>query len=189
MDENRHAGLDPAFDLSPFQYFLDFLLVPWAICTLIAFAVLGRISLSAIAGWVGAGVAAWTLAEYWIHRAIFHGNNRFAPMHDMHHRLPRDMIGISSLGTFSAFAAVWLLACAVAGEDRAAVFVAGVMIGYLAYCAIHVRFHHHGPKAKLSRYVAFMNDHHSGHHRGGKGNFGVTTPIWDFVFGTYRRAS
>ncbi|MCP1852774.1 MULTISPECIES: sterol desaturase family protein [unclassified Bradyrhizobium] len=156
---------------------------------MIAFAVIGGMRLSAIAGWLAVGAAAWTLAEYWIHRAIFHGNNRFAPMHDMHHRLPRDMIGISSLGTFMAFSGVWLLAWAAAGEDSASAFVAGVMIGYLAYCAIHVRFHHHGPKARLSRYVAFMNEHHSGHHRGGKGNFGVTTIVWDVVFRTYRRSS
>lgn len=53
---------------------------------------------------------------------------------------------------------------------------------------IHVRFHHHDADARLSRYVAFMNRHHAGHHRGGRGNFGVSSPIWDFVFGTYRHS-
>jgi dihydroceramide fatty acyl 2-hydroxylase len=76
-----------------------------------------------------AGVIAWSLAEYWIHRLVFHGPTSFEPMHQMHHALPKDMIGVASWGTL---------------------FTAGVMLGYLFYCAIHVRFHHHGAGAQNS---------------------------------------
>lgn len=179
-------GLSPAFDLSPWSYFLDFVLVPIAAGGLLFWAC--HIGL----GWLGAsvavmaGVLVWSLAEYWIHRQVFHGPTSFEPMHQMHHALPKDMIGIASWGTFVAFSGVWLIAETFSGAAIGSAFTAGVMAGYLFYCAIHVRFHHHGPDARLSRYVAFMNSHHVAHHRGGKGNFGVSTPIWDFVFGTYR---
>jgi dihydroceramide fatty acyl 2-hydroxylase len=181
----RHDGLSPAFDLAPWSYFLDFILIPIATTVLISLAErsLGWVGMFSS---VGAGVVAWTLAEYWIHRLVFHGKTSFEPMHQMHHALPKDMIGVASWGTFLAFSGIWLVAETFLGGAIGSAFTAGVMIGYLFYCAIHVRFHHRGPGAKLSRYVAFMNAHHVGHHRGGKGNFGVSTHCWDVVFGTYR---
>jgi dihydroceramide fatty acyl 2-hydroxylase len=165
----RQAGLWRAFDLSAWGYFLDFALVPLAVIALVA--------TDFSAGSLATGVMVWSLAEYWIHRLVFHGRTPFEPMHQMHHALPRDMIGVASWGTFAGFAIVWWLF----GSS----FCAGFMLGYLAYCVIHVRMHH-GDPAKFSRYVAFMHRHHSGHHRGGKGNFGVTSAAWDFVFSTYQ---
>lgn len=171
---DRHEGLSPAFDLSRFSYFLDFALVPIAVSALVSLMPWEVASaLLFVAGFV-----VWTLAEYWIHRLLFHGHTPFEPMHQMHHRLPKDMIGISSWGTFAGFAVVWLLA--------GGAFTAGFMLGYLAYCAIHVRMHH-GSRERFGRYVRFMFECHAGHHRGGKGNFGVSVPVWDFVFGTYRK--
>lgn len=182
---HEEEDLSSAFDLDPWSYFLDFALVPLAIVALLWF---GQASVAVAAGSVMAGVGAWTLAEYWIHRGISHGPTRFEPMHQMHHALPKDFIGVASWGTFGAFATIWLALAAAIGVQVASAFTAGVMLGYLFYCAIHVRFHHHSPGARLSWYVGFMNRHHVGHHRGGKGNFGVSSPIWDFVFGTYRRS-
>jgi len=168
MPRDQHPGLSPAFDLSSWSYFLDFALAPIAIVSLLY---VDKTPLPFLLG-----IAAWTLAEYWIHRLAFHGPTQFEPMHQMHHAKPKDMIGIASWGTFAGFAIVWLL--------LGASFTAGFMFGYLAYCIIHVRMHH-GSRVRFSRYVSFMFDHHAGHHRGGKGNFGVSSPIWDFVFGTY----
>jgi dihydroceramide fatty acyl 2-hydroxylase len=186
MTDNRHAGLSPAFDLAPWSYFLDFALVPIAAGVLIWLASRGDIGAAGIGLAALMGFVAWTLAEYWIHRSVFHGATSFEPMHQMHHALPKDMIGLASWATFVGFSGIWLTAETFAGGVIGSSFTAGVMVGYLFYCAIHVRFHHHGPAARLSRYVAFMNRHHVAHHRGGKGNFGVSSPIWDFVFGTYR---
>lgn len=167
----RHAGLWRAFDLSAWGYFLDFGLVPIAVVIL---TVADAFSIVGVAG----GFVAWTFAEYWIHRIVFHGRTPFEPMHQMHHTLPKDMIGVASWGSFAGFGVVWL----IAGSS----FCAGFMLGYLAYCAIHVRMHH-GNRSRFSRYVSFMFDHHAGHHRGGVGNYGVSSPVWDFVFLTFKR--
>jgi dihydroceramide fatty acyl 2-hydroxylase len=182
----RHEGLSPAFDLSRWSYFLDFALVPAAASGLLFLAWWRGLGAGVITAAIIVGAIGWSLAEYWIHRSVFHGRTPFEPMHQMHHRLPKDMIGLASWATFAAFGGIWLVAEVFAGLAIGSAFTAGVMAGYLLYCGIHVRFHHHGDDAKLSRYIAFMNKHHVGHHRGGKGNFGVSSPIWDFVFGTYR---
>ena len=162
---DRHPGLPRAFDLSRLSYLLDFALVPSAAAWLLVTSpepLAGTLALAIAGGLV------WTLAEYWIHRLVFHGRTPFEPMHQMHHRLPKDMIGVASWGTFAGFAVVWL-GCGAA-------FTAGFMLGYLAYCAIHVRMHHGDPR-RFGRYVAFMHRHHAGHHRGGRGNFGVSIPV------------
>lgn len=168
----KHQGLLPAFDLSRASYFLDFVLVPVAVAALM---VIEPINIWLIV----LGIVAWSVAEYWIHRAIFHGHTLFEPMHQMHHALPKDMIGVASWGTFAGFGAIWVL--------FGASFCAGFMLGYLFYCAIHVRMHH-GNRNRFGRYIRLMFEHHARHHRGGQGNYGVSSPVWDLVFRTYRRS-
>lgn len=183
----RHEGLSRAFDLSSLAYFMDFALVPLASAGLLFWASYIGLGLAGCFLAAAGGIAAWTLAEYWIHRLVFHGPTRFEPMHDMHHRLPKDMIGIASWATFIGFSGVWLVAEVFTGAAIGSAFAAGFMLGYLAYCGIHVRMHH-GDRARFSRYVSFMFEHHAGHHRGGQGNYGVSSPVWDLAFGSYRRS-
>jgi dihydroceramide fatty acyl 2-hydroxylase len=118
---------------------------------------------------------------------VFHGRTPFEPMHQLHHALPKDMIGVASWGTFAGFSGVWLVAQVFAGPAIGSAITAGVMAGYLFYCTIHVSMHH-GRAAGFGRYGRMMLALHQAHHRGGKGNFGVTSPLWDFAFRTYRRS-
>ncbi len=182
---DRHAGLPRAFDLTRLGYFLDFALVPIAA---VALLLLGRRwGLDAVAGAsaVLTGLLAWSLAEYWIHRAVFHGRLGFEAMHEMHHALPKDLIGVASWGTFAGFAVVWLLFASLAGPAIGAGTTAGFLLGYLVYCAVHIAIHHRAARG-FGRYGALMLALHQGHHRGGRGNFGVSSPLWDIVFGTYQ---
>lgn len=165
-----HAGLWRAFDLSFVGYFLDFVLVP--ACVILLFLIF-PISI----GMLLTGFVTWTLAEYLIHRFVFHGNSPFESMHQMHHALPKDWIGIASWGTFLGFLVI--------GLSAGVSFVTGFMLGYLFYCIIHV-WMHHGDSSQFGSYIAYMHRLHNGHHRGGRGNFGVTSPVWDFAFSTYR---
>ena len=59
---------------------------------------------------VDAGAVFWSLAEYWIIGFVFHGETPLEPVHQMHHALPKDMIGAASWMTFSSFSGVWLIA-------------------------------------------------------------------------------
>lgn len=181
LSEEKRPGLHRAFDLSTWAYFLDFFLVPAASGVLALWSSL-HLTWGVVGSCAVAGLVVWTLLEYWVHREVFHHRlSPFEPMHQMHHRLPRDMIGIASWGTFTGFAGLWALA-SVWGAPAGAALTAGVMLGYLGYCLIHVRMHHGGPSWG---YVAFMMRHHVAHHRGGRGNFGVTSPVWDVVFRSY----
>lgn len=183
---NRHAGLPRAFDLGVAGYFLDFALVPIAIVCLMAISGSSDdLSDRAIFIATLAGILAWSLAEYWIHRVVFHGPTSFEPMHQMHHALPKDMIGLASWATFVGFSGIWLIAQVFAGTAIGSAITAGFMFGYLFYCTIHISMHHRGAFG-FGRYGAMMLRLHAGHHRGGKGNFGVSSPIWDFVFRTYQ---
>lgn len=66
-------------------------------------------------------------------------------------------------------------------------FALGTVGYYLdfALAPLHDRYHH-GDRTRFSRYVRFMERYHAGHHRGGETNFGVSSPLWDIVFGTRR---
>jgi len=47
---------------------------------------------------------------------------------------------------------------------------------------MHDRYHH-SPTVDHG-ILAAMAKHHNGHHRNGRSNFGVSTTLWDHVFGT-----
>ncbi|MDI1264035.1 MAG: sterol desaturase family protein [bacterium] len=183
---NRN-GLPRAFDLTRVGYFLDFALVPIASVTLAIFASWRGLGGPGVVAAISAGVIAWSLAEYWIHRLVFHGPTAFEPMHQMHHALPKDLIGVASWGTFVGFAGVWLVTQVFAGPAIGSAVTAGFLAGYLFYCSIHISMHHFAARG-FGRYGAMMRSLHSAHHRGGKGNFGVSSPVWDVVFRTYQRS-
>jgi len=137
------------------------------------------------------GVLTWTLLEYLIHR--FMGHDR---------RFRRSPFGVEHIrhhveGNY--FAATWkkLIAASiaasvvigpailVAGARSGVAYVAGLIVFYGIYEWLHRREHTH---AGIGPYGRFVRRHHFHHHFvDGRTNHGVTTPIWDFVFGTYQR--
>lgn len=168
------------FTLSAFGYFLDFALVPPLVALMLGAKPV------AVVLWLLLGVAAWSLAEYVIHRWLFHALPGLAPLHELHHAHPKAWVGLASWGTLPGFASVFALLWLVTGTLPALPAIAGFMSGYLVYCTIHIRLHH---ARRLWRYERFMRELHVAHHRGGRGNFGVTSPLWDMVFLTYRPAA
>lgn len=159
-------------------YFLDFILMPIAVFLLLRRS--GGLPLVLV------GVMAWQFAEYLIHRLVFHHMALFQPIHNIHHTMPKSWVGVASSGTALGFAAAWIMTAMAIGPLQANAVTAGLIIGYLAYCCIHFRFHHSDQKT-FGRYVAFMARHHAAHHRGVKGNYGVSSPLIDILFRTYRR--
>ena len=61
----------------------------------------------------------------------------------------------------------------------------GVLAGYTFYEVLHRRIHVSAPWGAYGRWA---RRHHFYHHfENGKMNHGVTSPLWDLVFGTYRK--
>lgn len=61
-------------------------------------------------------------------------------------------------------------------------FVGGFFAMYIAYEVIHRRLHTAPGRNRYGRWARRHHLHH--HYRRPKMNHGVTTPIWDLVFGT-----
>ncbi len=140
--------------------------------------------------WTAAGAAAWTLLEYLIHDRLGHRSplhNPFGIEHMAHH------------ATTSYFAPAWKKALAamivisgtgaalapLMGRQAAFAFATGLTGMYALYEIIHRRTHTHAPRG---RYGRFLRRHHFYHHfHDPRANFGVTSPFWDLVFGTYAR--
>jgi 4-hydroxysphinganine ceramide fatty acyl 2-hydroxylase len=139
--------------------------------------------------WFLGGCFAWTLIEYGMHNWNGHllkGRTRFSREHLKHH-VTKDY--------FSPFHAKVALAVTVSalitgvgsliiGFESAACLGVGVASGYSFYEYVHWSTHMMKP---LSGYGRWTRRHHFSHHfTDARYNHGVTTPIWDIAFGTYR---
>lgn len=141
-----------------------------------------------------AGLALWTLSEYWLHRKVFHwepdhpiGSRLHFIIHGVHHDHPNDRMRLvmppgASIPLASLF---FLLFWLIFGLPNAYPLFAGFLVGYLAYDYTHYYLHHVVPKSRLGKHLRAQHmRHHFQDHRYG---YGVSTPIWDVVFGTLPR--
>lgn len=144
-----------------------------------------------VLGYVAIGMLSWSFAEYVLHRWIFHWTNETAwgrrlhfLLHGVHHACPSDKdrlvmplptsipLSFVFYGTFYAFM----------GTAVADAFFVGFVVGYLFYDGTHYYVHHFRP---TSRWGKFLRRHHMTHHHADHdGGFGVSSPLWDFVFRT-----
>jgi len=144
---------------------------------------------------LAAGLAAWTLAEYTLHRFLFHFRPR-APrqeriallFHGVHHAQPRvktrlvmpPAVSIPLAALHYGLSAL-LLGLAGIGYWLAPLY-SGFLAGYLTYDMTHYALHHAPVRGG---YLARIRAHHMRHHgQTPDQRFGVTSPFWDRVFGT-----
>ncbi|MCP3986752.1 MAG: hypothetical protein GY723_20395 [bacterium] len=138
------------------------------------------------------GAFGWTFMEYVIHRWLGHDPrlrpNPFAAEHVRHHGegnyfAPNWKKVGAAIGTTAAL--LWP-AVAVAGWPAGLGAVIGFVSMYLGYEILHRREHTH---PGVGRYMRWLRGHHFHHHfTNPRANHGVTTPLWDWVFGTYAPA-
>lgn len=134
------------------------------------------------------GLACWTLIEYLLHRFVFHHTPRSPRQmflgylfHGVHHAFPEDRLRwtiplVTSLPVAGLLTAICVLGFGAAGGP----VMAGVLLGYLAYDLVHYAIHHGSMRSRLGKY---LRKRHLAHHYGvPERNFGVTSPLWDFVF-------
>ncbi len=137
----------------------------------------------------GAGVALWSFAEYVLHRFLGHDRrtwpNPFATEHTRHHS-EGDYFAPSWKKALVALVAVPLvasLASLLVGITLGSVFGVSFVAMYLVYEWVHHRAHTH---RGIGAYGRYLRRHHFHHHFGNPySNHGVTSPLWDLVFGTF----
>jgi len=145
----------------------------------------GSLASSAVAGGV-----AWTAVEYGLHRFAMHelrGKGLASKEHLSHHAdvtyfTPTSKKLLSAASTGSV---VLPLTWATIGKRRAIAFTAGMLTAYAGYEVAHRRTHTHPPKNTFGRWMRKSHFHH--HFGSPMRNFGVTSPVWDAVLGTYDR--
>ncbi|RMF22740.1 MAG: fatty acid hydroxylase [Bacteroidetes bacterium] len=142
------------------------------------------------------GVFLWTIAEYLIHRFVFHyepkskwGQWLHFVFHGVHHDYPNDSKRLVMPPLVSiplAFFFHWVFS-SVAGPHYVKVLFPGFVLGYLCYDMLHYAIHHAEFKGK---WWMELKAHHLKHHfKEPHKGFGVSTPFWDKVVGTHFRSS
>jgi sterol desaturase/sphingolipid hydroxylase (fatty acid hydroxylase superfamily) len=113
----------------------------------------------------------------------------FSPMHATHHAAPLDLIGTPTWISVAVWCGAILLPAWIwLGFNEANGLTVGVMLGYWWYGIVHHVIHHRAHESSSAYFDALRAWHMRHHHSPKRGNFGVTTRIWDFVFGTAIRA-
>ena len=133
------------------------------------------------------GAAAWTLLEYLLHRFVFHSNSaRYAGAkeHHKHHKLGNYFAPWwqKALATLLAIALVLPLFSLIAGLQPGAFGTLGFISMYLLYEILHRRAHTRPPRGRYGRWR--RKNHFAHHFVDPRLAQGVTTPLWDLVFGT-----
>src|SRR6184192_3853252 len=151
-----------------------------------------QLSFVAVAALFLLGILLWTLIEYLIHRYIFHyepktrwGKQLHFVIHGVHHDYPNDakrlvmppVISIPLAIVFSAFF------FAIGGRFAPAL-AAGFGFGYVCYDSIHYAIHHFSMKSGI---WLWLKQYHLRHHyHDDDAGYGVSSPLWDYVFRTTR---
>ena len=143
---------------------------------------------------VSAGLLLWTLLEYGLHRVVFHWSPSNASLRELvyqfhlaHHADPRNPNKIFVRPLFSIPLSALILSTLHAWTTSlfsAGGLMMGLWAGFLYYewvhYSVHVRSRSHG--------VEWHRRRHFFHHFIDEKNcYGVTSPVWDVVFGTYKK--
>lgn len=144
-----------------------------------------------VTGLFFAGLFFWTATEYLMHRFVFHfqpktewGKKIHWTFHGVHHDYPSDPLRLVMVPSVSLPLGVffYLLYQQVLGADFAAPLMAGMVTGYLFYDITHYAVHHFPVKGKV---FGSLRTYHMRHHFEYPDlGYGVSSPLWDIVFGT-----
>jgi sterol desaturase/sphingolipid hydroxylase (fatty acid hydroxylase superfamily) len=131
------------------------------------------------------GVLFFTFLEYAVHAWLFHKNHPlkvFIEGHAHHHQNPFSYDAMPFfMSAVIAAVFVWILHFIMPLADAMAL-VGGMALGYFNYGIMHHIMHRREFKSKYWRY---MQEFHFVHHKKPLLNHGITTDIWDRIFGTY----
>ena len=142
-----------------------------------------------------AGMIVWSLFEYTIHRFVFHffaeseqAKKIVYVIHGNHHEYPRDkerlfMPAVPSLLIASMlFSIMYAIAWLFNSTSNVFAFFPGFLMGYLIYGSMHYAIHAWNPPFKWMK--PLWRNHHLHHYKNVELGFGVSSTLWDHIFGT-----
>lgn len=136
---------------------------------------------------------AWTFVEYVLHRFVFHyefksdfGKKVHFFIHGVHHDDPSDPTRLVMPPAASIVLSIvfYQLFRVLLPESSVDIAFAFFVVGYLIYDYTHYWTHHGKPRTEFGKK---LKAHHLRHHFVEHDTrWGVSSPLWDFVFGTLR---
>jgi len=136
------------------------------------------------------GLIAFTWVEYMVHRYLFHmgaDTEQRAKvqytLHGVHHEFPKDKerLAMPPIVSITISTALLFLFRLVLG-DLVFSFLPGFLAGYAAYLSIHYMVHSFQPPKNFFK-ILWVN-HSIHHYKNGEEVFGVSSPLWDYIYGT-----
>jgi len=142
------------------------------------------------------GLFLWSLAEYLLHRFLFHYKPKtpqqekiFYLFHGVHHEQPQCktrlvMPPVVSIPLALVFYGLYhvLFGVFLQAPFMTAMVFSGFIIGYLIYDITHYATHHWPMRSGI---LKALKRHHMRHHyKTPNQRFGVSSPLWDYIFGT-----
>jgi 4-hydroxysphinganine ceramide fatty acyl 2-hydroxylase len=134
------------------------------------------------------GAINFSFYEYAVHRWLYHGRpSIFRRIHALHHADATLPIGAPFFFSLATCALTWCLARCAVSAPLAAIFAGATLMAFAYHGAVHHLFHHR--RLRGHGYFARRRRAHLAHHHRGNVNFGVTSSLWDRLFGTSFRGS
>ena len=141
------------------------------------------------------GFLLFTLIEYFVHRYLFHMGTdtkvkekmQYA-FHGVHHEYPKDKDRLAMPPLVSAIlATVFFYSFRAMMGEYVFAFLPGFVLGYSSYLFVHYAVHAFQPPKNFLK-ILWVNHgihHYKDHERG----VGVSSPLWDLIFGTLPKKS
>jgi hypothetical protein len=137
-----------------------------------------------------AGLVSFTWIEYQMHRRVFHLKPSTPAraklqhtIHGVHHDFPDDKsrLAMPPLLSMTIATLLMLLLKWIVGKFSFA-FLAGFFTGYAAYLLVHYAVHAFRPPK--NRLKILWKHHFIHHHKDDTCAFGVSSPLWDYIYRT-----
>ena len=135
----------------------------------------------------------WTLLEYVVHRYVFHyepktraGKMVHFIVHGVHHDYPNDATRLVLPPIVSLpMAVLFYFLFTFTFRSYAPPISACFALGYVCYDSIHYATHHFSMNNRVGRWLKQYHLRH--HYKEDEAGFGVSSPLWDYVFKTTRK--
>ena len=139
------------------------------------------------------GFFSFTLLEYVAHRYLFHmkPTNEFKrkvqyALHGLHHEYPKDKTRLAMPPIMSfILSGVFFLIFYSMMNTKVFGFLPGFITGYCAYISVHFIVHAYNPPKNFFKHLWLNHAIH--HYKDNTQIYGVSSQLWDYVFGTIKK--